>query len=109
MFTLRVVEFVVTGEQLGTTAISDLSMILVPLISMWGTIPLFYFLMIEHLIMCWCKMLKRHMVHHRDATAGSRLTLKFYYRKFISLCALQVGTIFRSVRPHRVSDLAAIF
>lgn len=93
MFTSRMAEFVVTGERLGATLFSDLSLALVPLISMWGTIPLFYFLMIEHLIMCWCKMLKRHMVNHRSIAPDSHLTLKFYYRKFISLCSLQVGDV----------------
>uniref|UniRef100_A0A914UV15 Transmembrane protein n=1 Tax=Plectus sambesii TaxID=2011161 RepID=A0A914UV15_9BILA len=90
---LRLFEFIMTGNELGTSLLTDLSLVLVPMISVWGTLPLFYFLLIEGLVGFYCVELRRQL----HAPPGQRRhSLKFFYKKFVDICDLQgaAGNIF---------------
>jgi hypothetical protein len=103
---LRMFEFVMTGTELGTSLLVDSSLILVPMISVWGTIPLFYFLLVEGLIGFYCVELRRQL----HGIAGRRRhSLKFFYKKFIDICDLQVCVFFACCGLfHKTAELLRI-
>lgn len=76
-----------TETQLGMSLLTDSSLVLVPMISVWGTIPLFYFLLVEGLIGFYCAELRRQL---KVLPSQGRPSLKFFYKKFILICDLQV-------------------
>lgn len=88
---LRLFEFFTTGTELGASLLTDSSLILVPMISVWGTVPLFYFLLIEGLIGFYCAELRRQLY---GMGGLRRRSLKFFYKKFIDICNLQVFLFF---------------
>ncbi len=59
LFLLRIFEFVWAGEKLGSNWQNDLSILLIPLISIWGSLPLIYFAQILYILWYWSHQLHK--------------------------------------------------
>lgn len=64
-----------TLQELGINLLNDVSILLVPVISIWNTLPVAYFVLIEALILKWIAALR--------ATLTQPTRLHFYYHKFL--------------------------
>ncbi|VDK61386.1 unnamed protein product [Anisakis simplex] len=92
-FTLRVFEFVYTHERFLDSWMTDVSFILVPLLTVWNVVPLVYYELCNRIVRSWCRVLARSLrsEHHQR-----HYTLKFYYELFLRITSVQeaIGDLF---------------
>uniref|UniRef100_A0A915DA00 Uncharacterized protein n=1 Tax=Ditylenchus dipsaci TaxID=166011 RepID=A0A915DA00_9BILA len=76
-----------------TEWLCDYSFVLVPLFSVWNTLPLLYYFMCNRIICFWCRLLEQSMLQEHK---NRRYSLKFYYQQFLRIADAQksVGSLF---------------
>ena len=90
---VRITEFVALGDRLGRSFLIDTSLILVPLLSLWNLVPLFYYELVNRVARFWSKALAKQI---HEGTLDQGRSLRFYYRLFIKITRLQaaIGDVF---------------
>uniref|UniRef100_A0A9J2P2B0 Gustatory receptor n=1 Tax=Ascaris lumbricoides TaxID=6252 RepID=A0A9J2P2B0_ASCLU len=92
-FALRVFEFFTTEERFFVHWLTDVSFILVPLLTVWNVVPLVYYELCNRVVRSWCCLLARSLrrEHHQR-----HYTLKFYYELFLKITSVQeaIGNLF---------------
>ncbi|CAD5226131.1 unnamed protein product [Bursaphelenchus okinawaensis] len=76
--------------------LTDVSFILVPLLTAWNMIPLFYYVFCNRVVCYWCKTLKKCI---QKEHFKRQFSLKFYYEQFLRITALQkaIGSVFNPI------------
>uniref|UniRef100_A0A7E4V7N4 Gustatory receptor n=1 Tax=Panagrellus redivivus TaxID=6233 RepID=A0A7E4V7N4_PANRE len=70
-----------------------LSMIIVPLLTVWNVLPLIYYVLCNRIVRFWCRVLRKSL---RKEHTKRHFSLKFYYEQFLRITALQekIGNTF---------------
>ncbi|CAI5453467.1 unnamed protein product [Caenorhabditis angaria] len=91
--TLKIAEFIGTEQVFGHAIMSDMSFLIVPLLSLWNIIPLLYYHLYNVLIRFYCRTLIRSMNREHKKR---HFSLKFYYEQFLRITNVQeaVGEVF---------------
>uniref|UniRef100_A0A914WTM5 Gustatory receptor n=1 Tax=Plectus sambesii TaxID=2011161 RepID=A0A914WTM5_9BILA len=87
--TIRSGEFYFNQEQLGSHLLVDLSLIIVPLLSLWVILPIVYFEVCNQLVRFWTRQLQQAIKRDGQPGRHARRSVKFYYEQFLHLCGLQ--------------------
>uniref|UniRef100_A0A914W8I0 Gustatory receptor n=1 Tax=Plectus sambesii TaxID=2011161 RepID=A0A914W8I0_9BILA len=83
---VRGVEFCLMGERLGDKKLADISLILVPMLSVWNIVPLVYYNLMNCIVRCWCRILTQAL---RSERRTKRYDLRFYYKHFLKISTVQ--------------------
>uniref|UniRef100_A0A914W540 Gustatory receptor n=1 Tax=Plectus sambesii TaxID=2011161 RepID=A0A914W540_9BILA len=79
---LRAIEYIWMSEQPGESLLNDLSLVLVPLLSIWNMIPLAYFWVINVMLRSYFRAL--HQALRKDVHLREK-SLRFYFNQFRKL------------------------
>ncbi len=85
-FGVRLTEYILTGKVFGDSWLTDLSLVVVPLMSMWQILPVVYYIYICSFLRLSFKNLKEKLENDIDLM---KQPIKHYYDRFIHLT---VGT-----------------
>jgi hypothetical protein len=69
---------------------TDITFIILPLLTAWNIIPLFYYVLANRIVCFWCRILK---ISLKKEHLQRKFSLKFYYEQFLKVTALQVGAL----------------
>lgn len=78
---------------IGARWLADVSLILVPLLSVYHIVPLIYYDIMNRIVRFWCRKLVRSI---RNENRVRCYSLSFYYRQFLKITQLQqsIGDLF---------------
>uniref|UniRef100_A0A914XIL8 Gustatory receptor n=1 Tax=Plectus sambesii TaxID=2011161 RepID=A0A914XIL8_9BILA len=101
-FVARVAQYSLFSFEPFEDWLNDISVLLVPMLSLWQLVPLFYFVYINRLVCFWFRQLDGAI--KRDAKLQKH-EMDFYYRRFLQLCNC-VTLISRFFSPFIFGSLA---
>lgn len=105
-FAMRASEYFLL-ETIGEVLVSDLSLLFVPLLSVWQLMPLFYYLLITSLLQWYFRKLRLRIQNDPDLTDHP---LEFYYRLYLRLTksVSTLGAFFNPVAFFSISTSVVV-
>uniref|UniRef100_A0A1I7YDF0 G_PROTEIN_RECEP_F1_2 domain-containing protein n=1 Tax=Steinernema glaseri TaxID=37863 RepID=A0A1I7YDF0_9BILA len=92
-FSLNMMEYVVTNSRLLDNIMKDLSLLIVPLLTLWNVLPLMYYELCNRIVRFWCRTMTTSL---KRESCRRHFQLRFYYEQFLRITSVQeaIGKLF---------------